>query len=137
VFKSSFKFIVFLISKIQQRDHYTALFKGSMVLLTLSLIVLNQLSTINTIETEALKSKFSTEMQIGKKIENFEDYQCKIKTKSYVDCKIAKTQFLTLNSSVKMILQIFQLSIYLAGITLGLSICGYMSSVFDEFSKET
>ena len=137
MFQSSFKFIVFLTSKIKQRDHYAALFKGSMVLLTLSLIVLNQLSTINSIETEALKSKFSAEMKLGKIIENFDDYECKIKTKSYVDCKLAKAQFSTLNSSVKMILQIFQFSIYLAGITLGLSICGYISSVIDEFSQET
>ena len=122
--------------KIKQKDHYTGLFKGSMVLLTLSLIVLSQLSSISAIETNALKSQFSAEMKLGKIIENFDDYECEIKTKAYADCKLAKAQFTTLNSSVKIVLQIFQLSIYLAAVILGLSICGYFSATIDEFHKE-
>ena len=48
--------------KLAEKDNYVAVFKGSIVLLTLALIALSQLSTISSIEKDALKSKFATEM---------------------------------------------------------------------------
>jgi hypothetical protein len=121
--------------KLAEKDNYVAVFKGSIVLLTLALIALSQLSTISSIEKDALKSKFATEMELGVLIEDFENYKCDVKTKAYVDCKLSKTQLSTVDSFAKIILQVYRFAIYLGGILLSLSICGYFQSTRNEFNR--
>lgn len=103
---------------------------------TLGLIVLNQLGAINSIEKSAMKYLYSAEMTIKHKIEDIEKYECDIKSKSYVDCKMAQAEFSTLNSSVTLILKIFRLSIYLGFSMLGLAISGYVTAIINQFKKE-
>jgi len=136
VLKGSWEYIKFLGEQLTDKEHYSAVFKASIVLITLALISLTQLSNVANIEKEALKAQYSTEKALGEKIEDFNSYKCVVSSKSYVDCKFAKAQLATVKSSSNLILQVYRVAILLGGLLLGLAICGYFQSSLNEFNNK-
>ncbi|WP_143475923.1 hypothetical protein [Pseudoalteromonas sp. EB27] len=115
-----------LIEEITSKQGYTALFKAFVVITTVYLVSIIQVTNIILpIEADAYKLKFTVEKELKKSIE-FDSLVCKIETKSYADCKLAKYKYELSNSSIGA-LDVFQELLYLLAYVTGLlSVVGFI-----------
>ena len=105
------------------------MFKGGVVLLTFSLILLNIMGTaIYPIEKEARLLHYKVEKAEKVLIDDISKYKCKLESKSYVDCKMSKHSFEMMESSYSLVTEIFKLSFLFGALLFIFSIISFLAT---------
>lgn len=119
-----------LMEELASKNGYSSLFKAFIAISTLFLVSTLQIINIATpLESDAYKLKFAVEKELNTEL-SFEQLECKLDTKTYESCKLAKYK-INLSSSSLDALTAFSELLKVIAITLGgLSILGFIAHPF-------